>query len=70
MKNIFVKPNVNAECCVLFLVKANVHASMKNKQYSVYVHLDQLSGEVKDAKCNCENQNLPTPSLSVLLCLW
>ncbi len=50
MKNTFVKPNVNYEC-VLFLMKAKVHASMKNMQYLVYVHLDQLSTEVKDAKC-------------------
>ena len=53
VRNIFVKPNVAAKC-KLFLVKAKVHASMKNIQYTVYVHLDQISGEVKEAKCNCK----------------
>ena len=53
VRNIFVKPNVAAKC-MLFVVKARVHASMKNIQYTVYVHLDQISGEVKEAICNCK----------------
>ena len=37
VRNIFVKPNVTAKR-KLFLVKSKVHASMKNIQYTVYVH--------------------------------
>ena len=39
----------------LFLVKANVSASMKRQNYLVYCHLDQLSGEVAFSKCNCKS---------------
>ena len=53
VRSIFVKPNVKAEC-MLFLVKAKVHASMKNVQYTVYAHLNQLDGDVMEAKCNCK----------------
>ena len=38
-----------------FLVKANVSASMKQQNYLVYCHLDQLSGEVAFSKCNCKS---------------
>ena len=48
-----MKPNVTAKR-KLFLVKSKVHASMKNIQYTVYVHLDQINGEVMEAKCNCK----------------
>ena len=35
-------------------VKAKVHASMKNINYSVYVHFNQSNGGVEDARCNCK----------------
>ena len=38
----------------LFLVKTNVSTSMKQQNYLVYCHLDQLSGEVAFSKCNCK----------------
>ena len=38
----------------LFLVKANVSTSMKQQNYLVYCHLDQLSDEVAFSKCNCK----------------
>ncbi len=38
---------------LLFLVKARVHASMKSTHYTVYVHLDQATGDAVYAKCNC-----------------
>ena len=53
VRNIFMKPNVTAKR-KLFLAKSKVHASMKNNQYTVYVHLDQINGEVMEAKCNCK----------------
>ena len=53
VRSIFVKPNVKAKC-MLLLVKAKGHASMKNVQYTVYVHFNQLNGEVMEAKCNCK----------------
>ena len=37
-----VKPNVRASHEIKFLVKAMVHASMKQKSYVVYVHLNQF----------------------------
>ena len=48
------KPNTCAGYEHLFLVKANVSASMKQQYYSVYCHLDQASAEVKFPKCNCK----------------
>ena len=53
MRDIFVKPNVKGKR-MLFLVKAKVSASMKSVQYIVYVHLDQINGDVVHAKCNCK----------------
>ena len=38
----------------LFLVKAHVSTSMKQQNYLVYCHLDQLSDEVAFSKCNCK----------------
>jgi hypothetical protein len=49
-----VKPNVQASHEIKFLVKAMVHASMKQKSYVVYVHLNQLTGEVVHASCACK----------------
>ena len=48
-----LKPNVNASR-LLFLVKAYVSASMKSIKYPVYVHPDQVFGEVEYAKCHCK----------------
>ena len=53
VKSIFVKPNVPASK-LLFLVKARVCASMKSVSYPVYVHLNQVDGEVENAKCSCK----------------
>jgi hypothetical protein len=39
---------------LLFLVKERVSASMKSASYQVYVHLNQVNGEVEYAKCCCE----------------
>ena len=49
VKNTLVKADVSAYR-LLFLVKARVSASMKNVSYLVYVHLNQISGEVEYAK--------------------
>ena len=48
-----VKPNVKTAHGVKFLVKAAVHASMKKQSCVVYVHLNQLNGEVVHANCAC-----------------
>ena len=53
VKSTFVKPNVQASK-PLFLVKARVCASMKSVSYPVYVHLNQVDGEVENAKCSCK----------------
>ena len=45
VRHINVKPNVQANN-KLFIVKGKVHASMKNANYLVYVHLEQNGGEV------------------------
>ena len=36
-----------------FLVKSEVHASMKKAQYTVYAHLHQDTGKVSHASCSC-----------------
>ena len=38
---------------VYFVVWCNVNAEMKKKQYNVYVHLIQTTGNVDYAKCQC-----------------
>lgn len=48
-----VKPNVKKGEAVHFLVRCFINAEMKRKQYLVYVHLHQHSGDVTYAKCNC-----------------
>ena len=53
VKNTLVKPNVQASK-MLFLVKARVSASMKSASYAVYIHLNQVNGEVEYAKCCCK----------------
>ena len=40
VRHIYVKPNVQANN-KLFIVIGKVHASMKNANYLVYVHLEQ-----------------------------
>ena len=45
VRHIYVKPNVQANN-KLFIVKGKVHASMKNANYLVYVHLEQNGGDV------------------------
>ena len=54
VKKLRTKPNTCAGKERLFLVKANVSASMKQQRYLVYSHLDQASAEVKFLKCNCK----------------
>ena len=39
VRNIFVKPDVLAQT-LMFLVKSRVHASMTNRFYNVYIHMD------------------------------
>jgi hypothetical protein len=49
-----VKSNVKkGDERIYFLVRCNVFAEMWKKQYVVYVHLDQSSGDVVFAKCCC-----------------
>ena len=49
-----VKPNVKkGNEAVHFLVRCHVNAEMKKKQYLVYVHLHQHSGDIAYAKCYC-----------------
>ena len=49
-----VKPNVKkGNEAVHFLVRCHVNAAMKKKQYLVYVHLHQHSGDIAYAKCYC-----------------
>ena len=47
--NANVKASIN-----LFIVKSNVAASMKRKQYKVFIHLCQSTGEILYAKCHCK----------------
>ena len=53
VRSISVRPNVKGQS-LLFLVKSKVHASMKNTFYNVYTHLNQTTGDVMYAKCNCK----------------
>ena len=53
-RQIMVKPNVKkGNEAVHFLVRCHVNAEMKKKQYLVYVHLHQHSGDIAYAKCYC-----------------
>ena len=54
VNNVEVKPNVKMGNDEKFLIKAIVHASMKQKNYVVYVHLNQTTGEVVDGHCLCK----------------
>ena len=53
VKKVRVKPRVMVER-LSFLVKCSVVASMKKTNYTVYVHLCQISGDIFYAKCNCK----------------
>ena len=53
VKKLHTKPNTCAGNGRLFLVKANVSASMKQR-YLVYCHLNQASTEGKFPKCDCK----------------
>ena len=55
VRKVVTKPDILSGVKRLFLVKANVSASMKRQNYLVYCHLDQLSGEVAFSKCNCKS---------------
>ena len=48
-----VKPDILKGTERFFLVKCNVHASMKKVQYTVYVHFHQDTGKVSTASCSC-----------------
>ena len=54
VSQVFVKANVVKGTEKFFLVKSNVHASMKKTNYSVYVHLRQDTGKVTHASCCCK----------------
>ena len=54
VKKVFSKPDILCGVKRLFMVKANVSASMKQQNYLVYCHLEQLSGEVVFSKCKCK----------------
>ena len=54
MNNNNTSPDILCGVRWLFLVKANVSTSMKQQNYLVYCHLDQLSDEVAFSKCNCK----------------
>jgi hypothetical protein len=47
-RQIMVKPNVKKEMkqFIYFLVRCHVNAEIKKKQYLVYVHLDQHTGDI------------------------
>jgi hypothetical protein len=51
---VLVKPNVLKGDETFFLVKSNVHASMKKTYYTVYVHPNQSTGKVSHANCSCK----------------
>eukprot|EP00794_Sanderia_malayensis_P013123 gene13123-14471_t len=54
ISNVEVKSNVLTDNLTLYLVKSNVSASMKSIKYVVYCHLNQKTGDVIHAKCNCK----------------
>ena len=52
-RQFMVKPNVQKGEAMHFLVRCYVNAEMKKKQYLVYVHLHQHTGDVAYAICYC-----------------
>ena len=63
VRKVVTKPDILSGVKRLFLVKANVSASMKRQNYLVYCHLDQLSGEVAFSKCNCKSGQVAVNTL-------
>ena len=53
VREVWVKPNVPGKHC-LFIVRAKVHASMKNANCYIYIHFDQNSAKILHAKCSCK----------------
>ena len=55
VKNLEVKANARKDNDeLLYLIKGCVDASMKKKSYIVYVHLNQVTGEVVHSHCLCK----------------
>ena len=55
IKNTQVKPNIpNSDNGKSFILKATVHATMKKLNYTVYVHLNQETGDVIRGHCSCK----------------
>ena len=54
-KKIEVKRDIRAGDTTLFLVRAKVHASMKDQEYSVYIRLVQENGDMHAASCTCKS---------------
>ena len=48
-----VIPNVLQGEDSIFYIKCSVRASMKKIEYTVYVHLNQGTGKVIEARCSC-----------------
>jgi hypothetical protein len=55
VSNVQAKPNIpNSGSGKSFILKATVHASMKKVSYVVYVHLNQVNGDVVHGHCSCK----------------
>ena len=54
VKQVVMKANVMKDKQMYYLVKGCVDASMKKMVYTVYIHLNQDTGEVAYASCKCK----------------
>ena len=55
VSNVQAKSNIpNSASGKSFILKATVHASMKKLSYVVYVHLNQVNGDVVHGHCSCK----------------
>ena len=54
VKQVVIKANVMKDKQMYYLVKGCVDASMKKMVYTVYIHLNQDTGEVAYASCKCK----------------
>ena len=55
VKNVQVKANVyQGKMGGCFLIEAIVNATMKNIDYTVYVHLNHENGEILKCNCTCK----------------
>jgi hypothetical protein len=55
VSNVQAEPNIpNSASGKSFILKATVHASMKKLSYVVYVHLNQVNGDVVHGHCSCK----------------